>query len=89
MATGNSIKKIGVALLVLVITAIASGQTKIVDVPIVSDKPVVKTDSLRIVDKDEYQRIVNKQTERVQKLENKIKELENRIVKLESQIEGG
>jgi len=88
MGRNTTIYKIIVGLLIMVITAIASGQTRITKTPIVSDKAVGKIDSLRIVDKDEQQRIVNSQSERVQKLEDKIKDLEMRIRSLESQAGG-
>lgn len=66
------------------------------DVPIVSDEPVERTDTLRIVNKDEQQRIVDRLMDRIQKLENRvaaseseIERLKDEIFNLREEIEGG
>ena len=46
------------------------------DEPIVSDTPVVKTDTLRIVDKDEVQRITRELNDKISKLEKRVARLE-------------
>lgn len=71
----------------------AWGQTRLKDVPVVSDRVVAKTDTIRIVDRDEHQRIVDKLVTRIQILENRVTELESEISglrsDLEDEIEGG
>ena len=67
----------------------AWGQSQLVDQPIVSDEPTAKTDTLRIVGKDEIQRLLNDTTLRIQKLENRVTDLELQIEDLKDQIEGG
>lgn len=66
------------------------GQTsRLVNPPIVSDKPFLKTDTTRVVDRDEIQRISDDTTLRIQKLENKVSDLEQQIQELRGEIEGG
>ena len=84
------------AILGLLVFGITSGQDRARDVPIVSDKPVAKTDTIRIVDKDEQQRIVDRLVERIQKLEDRaatsegeIENLKDKIFNIEEEIEGG
>lgn len=54
-------------------------QNSPVDVPIVSDEPAKPSDSLRVVGKDEQQRIVNELALKIQKLENRIAILEGQV----------
>lgn len=84
------------AILGLLVSGITSGQDRARDVPIVSDKAVAKTDTIRIVDRDEQQRIVDRLMERIQKLENRaataegeIENLKDKIFNIEEEIEGG
>jgi hypothetical protein len=70
-------------------TNVIEGQTTLRDVPLVSDKEVaVKDSTIRVVDKDEIQRISNKSTERIQRLEDWVRSLELRVSKLENQNQG-
>jgi hypothetical protein len=68
---------------------VIEGQT-LRDNPIVSEGKVsVKPDStISVVNKDEYQRIVNKQTERIQRLENRVTLLEAKIANIETKEQG-
>lgn len=52
------------------------GQGRIKERPIVSDEVAVKTDTLRVVTKDEFQRIVDDMILRIQKLETRVSILE-------------
>lgn len=65
------------------------GQSQVVDQPIVSDEPVAKTDTLRIVGKDEIQRLLNDEALKRQKLENRVTDLELQVEDLKALIEGG
>lgn len=65
------------------------GQSRLVNPPIVSDKPFIRTDTSRVVDKDEIQRISDDTTLRIQKLENKVSDLEQQVQKLRELVEGG
>lgn len=66
----------------------AWGQSsRLVNPPIVSDKPFLKTDTTRVVDKDEIQRISDDTTLRIQKLESKVSDLEQQIQQLRGEIE--
>ena len=67
----------------------AWGQGQSVNPPIVSDELAAKTDTLRIVGKDEIQRLLNDTTLRIQSLENRVIDLESQVRKLKDQIEGG
>ncbi len=67
----------------------AWGQSQLVDQPIVSDEPAAKTDTLRIVGKDEIQRLLNDTTLRIQKLENRVIDLELQLEDLKEEVEGG
>lgn len=79
------IKIIGVAIL---ISMPVWGQSS-VDMPLVSDKPVAVTDStVRIVDKDEIQRIVRDMAVKQKQLENRVVLLEAKVNNLESQMQG-
>lgn len=64
-------------------------QTKAIDVPLVSDKTVTRADTLKIVGKDEQQRIVNQLVERIQKLEDRIFVLEAEVRTLKIDVEEG
>ncbi len=64
------------------------GQSQLIDQPIVSDESVAKTDTLRIVGKDEIQRLLNDTTLRIQRLENRVADLEVQIRNLKDQVEG-
>jgi hypothetical protein len=70
-------------------TNVIEGQT-LRDNPIVSEEKVTLApdSSINIVQKDEYQRIVTNQTERIQQLENRIIVLEFKIADLEEKIKG-
>lgn len=74
---------------VMLLIGVATGQVGVKDVPIVSDKAVEPGDTIRIVDKDEHQRIVDKTTLRIQRLENRVSVLESEISDLKDEIEGG
>lgn len=92
MEGGSAIKKIIYILIVVAIPIFVMAQSTRRDTPIVSDKVVAVSDTTRIVGKDEYQRILNKQTDRMQRSENKIRFLENKIKRLEdrlARLEGG
>ena len=80
-------KIIGAILLTLLIAGLAMGQVKVTDEPIVSDRAVAPVDIIRIVDKDETQRIINKVSDRIQRLENKVKQNEADIAILRSQVQ--
>jgi TolA-binding protein len=81
-------KIVGVILVIVGICAMVYGQG-LRDAPIVSDeKVVVQADSsISVVTKDEQQRIVDKQIERIQRLENRVSLLEHKINRLEEQGE--
>jgi hypothetical protein len=84
--------KIIVGLIVLAIIAVASGQTRVTNETIVSDKAVAPADTIRIVDKNEIQRIVDKRDKADQELVNRVIELESITRDLENRItelEGG
>jgi TolA-binding protein len=61
--------------------------SRLVNPPIVSDKPFTRTDTSRVVDKDEIQRISDDTTLRIQRLENKVSDLEQQIQELRGEIE--
>ncbi len=67
----------------------AWSQDRLRNQPIVSDQVVEKTDELRIVGKDEAQRISDETILRIQKLENEVSELRREFEKLKAQVEGG
>jgi sensor histidine kinase YesM len=70
-------------------TNVIEGQTTLRDVPLVSDKEIaVKDSTVRVVGKDEIQRISNKFSERIQRLENEMRLLELRVNQLEDQDQG-
>lgn len=67
----------------------AWSQDRLRDQPIVSDRVVEKTDDLRIVGKDEAQRISDETILRIQRLENEVSDLRREFEKLKAQVEGG
>jgi len=74
----------------LAIPISSPGQSTLRDVPLVSDKEVaVKDSTVRIVDKDEHQRIVTKLTERIQRLENEVSLLRQELNNLKDKVEEG
>ena len=90
MGRRRSVEKIiGVILVVIGVAVLVYGQSS-VNAPLVSDKEVAVRDStIRVVDKDEIQRIVQKMAENQKRLENRIVLLEAKVNNLESQIKGG
>jgi hypothetical protein len=81
-------KIVGVILVVIGIYALGYSQTAI-NVPIVSDEEVVVQDStVRIVDKDEIQRIMQDMAENQKRLEDRIAILEYKVQQLEEQLQG-
>lgn len=67
----------------------AWSQDRLRNQPIVSDRVVEKTDELRIVGKDEAQRISDETILRIQRLENEVSGLKREFEKLKAQVEGG
>ena len=59
------------------------------DKSIVTDQVVKKTDVLRVVSKDEIQRISDDTILRIQRLEDEVSKLKRQVKKLKAQIEGG
>ncbi len=87
---GSAISKKMIISLIIAIAVwprIAITQDKIINAPIVSDVEVDTSKVLRIVSKDEIQRISDNGTLRMQRIEAEIKILKSHIVFLESEIQ--
>lgn len=80
-------KMIIISMLVIAMSPmVAITQDKIINEPIVSDIEADTTKALRIVPKDEIQRISDDSVLRVQKMEKDIRILKSQITHLQSQI---
>lgn len=71
------------------LTAWGQNPNPIKEKAIVTDQIVKKTDALRVVSKDEIQRISDDTILRIQRLEDEVSKLKRQVRKLKTQLEGG